>query len=806
MSVNGIRWWQIAEAGDYLPTATAYYDHERRALRLRSWRQLTDFPTDRTSARVAAEKPRATSDAWGTWARIADDKRSLLASGADLPPSGTPGLSPLTIVPDTDPWGITAELTSDERISDCTWGGDGILFCTIITPSAGRVILVDRRRRWRALSLARENFRADRCVAAADGSVWLLDRTRRQLARVMGTPLPERGTPRNDAELGHLINDNRNPPRIVVCPHVLSAGEIVDLGVDHENRAVVLIWPTAADAVVDIISARNGSQKVCSLRGAVAPFALTTMPTGRVLILGLGLQEAVAFTPDAAAVDAHGERYPIPDWDGAPFIRGVPAMVGARAERKIADEPQQLLWWPQPIEPLAQQRHAEQSLVTVANIIDSNMVGTTWHRLHLEAVLPRGCAAIIYAAASDNASTPVAEWMAHAFLGPHVDLKSLPSAHAPMPVGTWVRQASDAAFHAGFLCAGQRYDEREYAGLFSVLLQHNRSVVRSLRGRYLHLRIELLGDGMRSPDIVALRIHGPRFSYRDRYLPEHYHEALTGADANAVGQASGADFLDRYLAITEDVLTPIENHIANAHLLHDPRSAPSAWLEWLAGWIGFTLDGALDENRRRACITHAMRLYRRRGTYAGLALALDLATGGQVRLGGIVMVEDFRLRRTFATIIGANLLDEDDPLLQGLVSSGNSLVGDTLFVGEDAPALQRELLALFGAGQLSTAEQQEVLAFYQRLAHRITILVHADLSDNDLRLVKRVVERETPAHLGRRIMTASNGLRVGLSALVDIDTWLGERQPRQVVTVDATTVGLDGFVNDLPTLDPRMDA
>jgi hypothetical protein len=42
--------------------------------------------------------------------------------------------------------------------------------------------------------------------------------------------------------------------------------------------------------------------------------------------------------------------------------------------------------------------------------------------------------------------------------------------------------------------------------------------------------------------------------------------------------------------------------------------------------------------------------------------------------------------------------------------------------------------------------------------------------------------------------------------LVDIDTWLGERQPRQVVTVDATTVGLDGFVNDLPTLDPRMDA
>ena len=57
--------------------------------------------------------------------------------------------------------------------------------------------------------------------------------------------------------------------------------------------------------------------------------------------------------------------------------------------------------------------------------------------------------------------------------------------------------------------------------------------------------IALFGDGRSGPQIAALRAWAGRFDYVDEYLPRLYREQLFGADAQASGAATPADFLSR---------------------------------------------------------------------------------------------------------------------------------------------------------------------------------------------------------------------------------------------------------------------
>jgi hypothetical protein len=191
-----------------------------------------------------------------------------------------------------------------------------------------------------------------------------------------------------------------------------------------------------------------------------------------------------------------------------------------------------------------------------------------------------------------------------------------------------------------------------------------------------------------------------------------------------------------------------------------------------------------------------------RGTLRGLALALDALTEGAVARGGIVIVEDFRLRRTFSTILGVDLAVEDDPLLPGLHRSGNSYVGDTLFLGDER---RKEFLALFGEGVPATAaEEAAVERFFDELAHRVTVLVHQDFDARELGLVQRVADQETPAHVSVSVKMASYPLMVGVASLVGIDTYLGPPPKPQPMRVGRSALGSKNLLERPPSLDPRL--
>ncbi len=266
-------------------------------------------------------------------------------------------------------------------------------------------------------------------------------------------------------------------------------------------------------------------------------------------------------------------------------------------------------------------------------------------------------------------------------------------------------------------------------------------------------------------------------------------------------QATPADFTARLLANFEGLLTPLEDRVAAAHLLTDPAVTADANLDWLASWIGVAFDRALPASARRDWLRAAPDLARWHGTRNGLRLALDVATGGSVRSGAIVVIEDFRLRRILATLLGVDLSDQDDPLLPGLHISGNSIVGDTLVIGDQQRA---ELMALYDASVATASQEAAVLAFDDQLAFRATVLVHDQVQPQDFALIRRIAQLEAPAHVHVRTAAATWPLLVGIASLVGVDTFLGPPRLPQPAQVERSVLGVSDYVIADAVLDPRL--
>jgi len=102
----------------------------------------------------------------------------------------------------------------------------------------------------------------------------------------------------------------------------------------------------------------------------------------------------------------------------------------------------------------------------------------------------------------------------------------------------------------------------------------------------------------------------PRSLYLN-FLPDVYREV---------------DFIGRLLKIFEEAFEPDvrAESMLWAHL--NPRTAPIAWLPFLAHWVGWPLAPGLSIAKQRELIATAMELYRWRGTRKGLRQYLHLFT------------------------------------------------------------------------------------------------------------------------------------------------------------------------------------
>jgi phage tail-like protein len=467
------------------------------------------------------------------------------------------------------------------------------------------------------------------------------------------------------------------------------------------------------------------------------------------------------------------ERYPMLSLAQPRFVSSGDGQLRYQAEAGT-DYPETPIR-PRELHPLRQVRFHRESSALLSNTLDSGNPDTQWHRVYLDACIPSGCSlrlsVRVYDHPDDRTSAPLLE----------------------QPVPTWNPLPSELPF-AGSL-AGH---EPGHRGLFELLLQAPDGEVRELRGRYLQMQVHFTGTMRQTPALHALRVYYPRFSYQQRYFPELYQQEKRRPDGEPAGPANGADVRERLLANFEGMLTPLEGRIAASDQLVHPDSAPSQHLHWMAGAIGAELPAHWPEARQRRWLKHATLLQQYKGTLAATNLALDIACDGAVTRGEVVLVENFRLRRTMATILGRHMDDRDHPLTLGTGMSGNSIIGDSLILADiDA----REFLALF-APELADAEESEAVeAFFEQYAHKVSVV----LNGPGIKLRSRVSEMlvdAMPAHIQWQFVESEQPFVLGTAPLLTIDTFMENRPAVRPVELDNTWLGQEGVLRNPAAFSP----
>ncbi|HEX7958458.1 MAG TPA: phage tail protein [Terriglobales bacterium] len=798
MDANGLRFWALLRQEDWLPAKSIVngldYDRGNGRLRLESDRNATlPFENPARAAQLLKSPPMA-KDEFGCRAWWDSSTGHVMATGA------LPGAVPIYTPP------------SGQDATDVCLGFDGILYIAV----QGNVVLVDRRARWSPQTLTQSGFSFYRLAAHPQGGVWALNDTGTTMARVQGEPVADRPTVPMAPNAFDYVDQNHYPPRITATFAMPSGEQAVAIAADPQGRPGVLSWRTGQPACVRRLTDAETFTPPQLPGGLNAPYSIAFLDDHTLAVLATGAMEALVFDiGDIAVPEAStnpqpllpsGQAYPLMDFVEGPFLHVIVPPPEYPTSSGSA-----------PLYPLSYNTYARSAWARNQKVLDGGGAATTWHRIYIEASIPAGCGVRVLLAASDLPEQPDAklEWHEHRFGAQYPDWEP----GGEIPVAAWVPQTSEIPFHPGLLGC----NEKESKGLFTALVQRSgcsidlpdrqagdpstiRSgkVVRALRGRYLSVRVQLLGNSRQTPEIAALRVYASRFSYIDHYLPELYQEQVFSPDADVTGASTPADFLERLVDNFEGVLTVLEDRVASSYLVTRSETTADDSLDWLASWIGLSFDPVWPLGRRRDLLRVAPQLYRMHGTLGAMQLALDTATGGLQSEGSVVVLENYRLRRTFATILGADLEGETNPLLPGLMHSGNSFVGDTLFLGDET---QKEFLSLFGPTiRLTRPEAIAVQDFYKTLAHQVTVLVHEDLDAQQLGLIQRVVDIERPAHVLVRVLSASAALLIGLASLLGIDTFLRDKPPLQPVRVDKSEIGGIDVIRHLPALDPRLEA
>lgn len=754
------------------------WDAQRSALVLAQDQDLRLPESDATAALTAWENANAlVYDNFGQIARIDPVDNSRLQYNAGR------GFLPLVD-------GELQALIADTGVFvDIAIGGDGRLAAIYSNGSEHGVLVFHLAKRWQTeVALPDRPIRV--CVDT-ENNIWCVGES--SLMMCVGEPLPHKYRP--DSKRFEPVNENPHP--LILKWQTSIAADDHPLAICADENHIYFLAHNNEGGQSILASSRNVHQATELQRYRVSedlPFAidLAVLSPGRFALLAPQTASDVDFRQrDAIIVQLHWnsefsigetlvirERYPMLSQAEPRFVSSADGVLryqsevdadSVEAQAEYSAKPRELL-------PLQRPKFYTAALATLTEELDSGQPDTVWHRVYLEGCIPSGCKITLYAKVYNNPD----------------DRTSTP--FIKQPDWVWCAHRSDQAFGKGLVAP--RVNE---SGLFEILVQRNAGHVRRMNGRYLQLRVQLEGDGRHTPAIHALKIYYPRFSYQEQYLPEHFRQEHSYDPALADQPANGADLRERLFAAFEGVLTPIETQIVSSEVLLSPEHTPDEHLPWLAELLGQDLPAQWPMHRKREWLAHTGDLQRWRGTLAGMHLALDIITDGAVSRGQVVVVENFRLRRTMATILGIDMDDEDHPLTLGTGMSGNSIVGDSLILSEKD---SNDFLALFSPQLAKGAERKDVDDFFAKYGNQLTVLLHGEAKKLKS-IVSETLVAQVPAHLQWRVLETEHPFVLGLSPLLAINTFIERQPPAKRVTLNDTWIGREGVLKNPVALSPK---
>lgn len=363
--------------------------------------------------------------------------------------------------------------------------------------------------------------------------------------------------------------------------------------------------------------------------------------------------------------------------------------------------------------------------------LDSTIYRCQWHRVVVRAHVPAGTFLTVRTLTSE---------------APKSDAEV-----AALPASRW----SEAVLHDG--SANGEWD----------------CLVRSPRGRFLWLRLELEGTGELTPAVEAVTISYPRETSA-AYLPAVYRH-----------QPGEDDFVERFLAIFDRTFADLAVEVSELARYADPHATPAGgggegdFLSWLASWIGLSLDRHWPLGRRRQLVAEASWLFEHRGTLAGLRRHLEIYLGYAPRI-----LEHHRLRRW--------------------LFAGQSRLGDCSRLWGEAIRSRLQLDGQIPLGEAQLIDTGDPLRdpFWVH-AHTFTVFVPGVAEDETRRhALERIIELAKPAHTRAELRVVEPRFRVG-EAMLGLDTVVGA-WPRRTVE-GSSRLGYDSVLGTDPDGPPSLE-